>query len=352
MSRRNSLPVVCLALAALTALPGALAADAATTPRALVTETRLRQGSLPSVLDAYGIVRGSNTGSRAIMAFGPAVVGQIETHLGTAVRAGEPLLTLMPSPDSAAAYSQAKSSLQVAEALVQSTDQLVKLHLATREQLAQADKARTDAQASLRALAAAGAAGPKVLRAPFAAVVTALPVHTGDLVSAGTPLLTLASPDRLVLAAGVVPALAGRVHVGDVARVRAGEAGRWVSGHVVASGAAIDPNTGLVPVEIALPGGFLPGEFAEARITTAQVHGYVVPHEAILINDSGGTYVVQAINGVAHKVPVKMLDADGELNVISGALDPHAPLVLTGNYQLDEGMPVELAAAAGGGAAQ
>lgn len=342
--------IVCLAVAAIVALPPALADDA---PSALVTLTRLKEGSLPSVLTAYGAVRASNSGGKSLMAPGPAVVGAVQAHLGSRVRAGAPLVTLMPSSQSAAAYQQAKSSLLVADNLVKNTRQLLQLHLATSQQLAQARKTQSDARATLSALQASGAGGSHVVRAPFAAVVTGLSVHAGDIVSEGSPMLTLAAPDRLVLATGVVPALALRIHVGDSAQVRPTGTDQWTSGRVVVCGAATDPSTGLVPVQVALPPGhFLPGEFAVARITTGRVRGYVVPHKAILINDSGATYVVQAVNGIARKVPVRVLDENNAANVISGALDPHAPVVLTGNYQLDNGMKIRLAAAAKSGAAR
>ncbi len=354
MSRRMIAGVVCLAAATLVALrPAPAAAAAPPGPSALVTLTRLTEGSLPSVLTVYGTVRASNTGGEALMAPASAVVGAIDAHLGQSVRAGAPLVTLLPSPGASSAYAQARSALMVAGELVKNTRRLFTLHLATSQQLAQAEKAQIDARANLRALATSGAAGPDVLRAPFTAVVTALSVHTGDIVSEGSPILTLAAPDRLVLAAGVVPALAPRIHAGDFTVVKATGSDRWLRGHVVLVGAATDPATGLVPVQVALPpGAFLPGEFAAARITTAQVHGYVVPHRAILINSSGATYVVQAINGIARKVPVRVLGANNARNVISGALDPRAPLVLTGNYQLDNGMRIRVADPVTGGATQ
>jgi hypothetical protein len=82
---------------------------------------------------------------------------------------------------------------------------------------------------------------------------------------------------------------------------------------------------------------------AQAAITTGESRGYVVPHAAILADDSGDPYVVQAVNGVAHKVPVQVLVAHGARDVISGKLDARSPLVLSGNYQLDDGMKVRLA---------
>ena len=358
MSRRMIAAVVCLGVGCLAAaawleLPARADGSEATVPSVLVTVTRLRRGTLPHVVAAYGTVRASNSGGKVLMAPESAVVGVVDAHLGQQVRAGAPLVTLLPSPQTSVAYQQAQSALMVAKDLVKSTRRLFTLHLATTQQLAQARKTESDARVTLHALRASGAGGAYVLRAPFEAIVTTLSVHSGDIVTVGSPMLTLAAPGRLVLSAGVVPSQALEVHAGQRAAVKAAGSDHWVRARVAVGGAAASPASGLVPVQIGLPPGkFLPGEVAEARIVTAEVLGYVVPHRAILVDRSGRTYVVQALDGIAHQVPVRVLDSDTDQNVISGALDPHAALVLTGNYQLKDGMRVRLADPAPAQAAQ
>jgi len=87
----------------------------------------------------------------------------------------------------------------------------------------------------------------------------------------------------------------------------------------------------------------LAGEMAQADIITGDASGYVVPHEAILVDDSGNPYVVQAVDMVAKKVSVRVLVAEGDQDVVDGPLDPAAPVVLAGNHQLDNGMRMHLA---------
>jgi multidrug efflux pump subunit AcrA (membrane-fusion protein) len=109
----------------------------------------------------------------------------------------------------------------------------------------------------------------------------------------------------------------------------------------------VDPATGLIPIEIVLPAGkFLPGQAAIATITTGEVEGYIVPHDAVLVDDRGHPYVVQAVNMTAKQVPVRVLGADGDQDVIDGALDVSAPLVLAGNHQLKDGMKMRAAESA------
>ena len=347
MIRRSIAWVACLAASALAAVPLVHADDGGDSnpnQSVLVTLSRLQEGSLPSVVVGYGTVGAANSGRKTIMAPEPAVIGEIFVRLGEQVPAGAPLVELAPSPASAASYLQAKSALTVARQLVASTERLVSLHLATAQQLADARKSESDAHSQLRALEAVGAGGRKIVRAPFPAIVTTLAATPGAIVAEGAPLMDLAAPGRLVLTVGIVPAQAGAIGPNDTASVTLVGGTESSMGRVMVRGAVAEADTGLVPVDIALPPGkFYPGEMAEAAITTGQVHGYVVPHSAILVGDSGAPYVVQAIDGTAKKVPVQVVGAHGNEDVITGALNARAPLVLAGNYQLDDGMKVRLA---------
>jgi RND family efflux transporter MFP subunit len=346
MTRRSIAWAACLAASAVLALPLACAddgGDSNSKQSVLVTLSHLKEGSLPSVVVGYGTVGAANSGRKTIMAPASAVIATIFVRLGEQVPAGAPLVELAPSPASAASYMQAKSALTVAQQLVTSTNRLVSLHLATRQQLADAKKAESDARAQLKALDMVGAAGPKIVRAPFAAIVTTLAATPGAIVAEGAPLMDLAAPGQLVLTVGVVPAQAAAIAPNDSATVTLVGGTESVAGRVMVRGAVAEADTGLVPVDIALPPGkFYPGEMAEAAITTGQVHGYLVPHAAILVNDSGAPYVVQAIDGTAKKVPVQVVGAHGDQDVITGSLNARAPLVLAGNYQLDDGMKIRL----------
>ncbi|MGN6666670.1 MAG: efflux RND transporter periplasmic adaptor subunit [Trinickia sp.] len=314
-------------------------------PSVLVTQTSLRQGSLPRTIEAYGVVQASAAASRTVMADASATVQALYVREGEEIGAGAPMMQLVPSSQTTAAYTQAQSALRVAEQLAARTKQLFAQHLATAQQLADAQKSESDAQANATALKAQGAGGAQVLRAPFRAIVMHISASQGALVSAGAPLIDLASPEKAVLKVGVVPAQAMLAGAGNAAVVTAvGEEKGWPA-TVVQRASMIDPATGLVPIEIALPPGrFLPGESANAVITVGETQGYVVPHAAILVDDHGGTYVVQDNGSKARKVKVSVAGAHEDEDVIRGAdLNPKQPLVLSGNYQLDDGMSMRVA---------
>ena len=322
---------------------GLAPAAAADQPSVLVTTTKVQIGSLPHTVSAYGIVQADPSARQAVMAPVSATVAKVSVRLGEEVTKGAPLIELIPNPQPRADYAKASSALRAADELVRHTRELLSLYLATRQQLVDAEKAQSDARAALVALKAQGADGPKTLIAPFHATVTKIEASTGTLVAEGSPLLELAPPNSLVLRVGVVPSQAAAIKPGDKATITPVGLDQHLDATVLLRGAVVDPADGLVPVEISLPANTLfPGQSAEAAIITRQIDGFVVPHEAILINNSGQPYVVQIVGGVAKLIPVRVLAADGARNVIAGAINPNAPLVLSGAYQLQNGMNVRL----------
>lgn len=329
------------------ALPLLIAAGhAQTQPSVLVQLTTLHKGSLPRIVTAYGRVQANASARHTVMAPLSAVVQDVDVQPGETVARNAPLLRLTPSPSAAASYAQAQSGLSVATELVARTRRMVAQHLATQQQLANARKAESDAQATLAALKAQGADGSKTIRAPGEAIVTAVSVTPGSIVAEGSALLSLVRPHGLVLQVGVIPGEATSVAAGDPVTITPIGGGMTLQGKVSLRGSLVQSSDGLVPVNVTVASGKLfPGEMAKAEITTGQLKGYVVPHQAVLVNDQGKPYVVQAVNMVAKKVAVRILGAKGDQDVIAGPIDAAAPLVLAGNYQLDNGMRMRVAEA-------
>jgi RND family efflux transporter MFP subunit len=322
------------------------AAQTQSEPSVLVQLTSLHEGSLPRIVTAYGRVQPATSARQTVMAPLSAVVRDVYVRPGEKVAKDAKLLRLTPSPAATASYVQAESAARVASQLVARTRQMVTQHLATAQQLADAEKSEADAHATLNALQVQGADGPKDLRAPFDAIVTTIASSPGSIVTEGAPLLELIKPEGLVLGVGVIPEQANSVTAGDAVTIAPIGGGSALRSTVSLRGSVVDTGDGLVPVQIAIPADkMFSGEMARADIVTGETKGYVVPHEAILVDGQGKPYVVQSVNLTARKVPVRVLGAEGEDNVITGQLDPAAPLVLSGNYQLDDGMKMRVAEA-------
>lgn len=318
--------------------------EAASSASALVQVVALKRGSVPSIVTLYGAAQASNRARQTIMAPASARVAAVDVRVGESVAAGARLLELAPTPATAASYEQARAALTAAEQSVARTRSLLQQHLATVQQLDDAEKAEADARATLRALQSQGAGSDLTLRAQYPAIVMALSVSPGTIVNEGTALLDLVRPQALVVKAGAVPDVAATINAGDDARITAIGAARALQGKVLLRGAAVDAATGLVPIEISLPpDSLLPGEQVLVAVTTGRVQGYLVPHEAVLLDDEGNPYVVQVVGGVAHEVDVRVLGMMGDQDAIAGSLTPSAPVVISGNYQLENGMKVRYA---------
>ncbi len=313
-------------------------AKADDSPSVLVKITPLVRGSLPQVVTVYGSVGTASSARQTLMAPIQAEVADVYVRNGSLVPAGAPLLKLVPSPASQSAYMQADSALNLATQLVGRTKSLVAGHLATDEQLFQAENNEANARATLTMLKAQGAEGPTTLSAPFQAIVTTVSITPGAIVAQGDGLVELARPNQLQLQVGVIPDKALLIKEGDPVSLTPIGGGSVISGKVVFRGSLVSAADGLVPVAVSLPAGqALLGETFQAEITIGKVKGYLVPHNAILVDDTGQTYIVQDHAMTAKLVDVKVLGSSQSQDIVSGPLEAGAPVVLSGNYQLNDG---------------
>jgi membrane fusion protein, multidrug efflux system len=309
----------------------------------LVTIAPLTRGNLPNVLTVYGSIGTASSAKQTVMAPLQANVTDVYVRNGALVPKGALLVRLVPSPSSQSAYTQAETALNLATELAQRTQSLVAGHMATDEQLFQAEKDEADARSTLEALKAQGANGPHVLHSPFQALVTTVSATPGAIVSEGDGLVELAQPDQLELKVGVIPNKAEQIDVGDPVALTPIGGGAAIAGTVVFRAAVVNQGDGLVPIDISMPPGqTMMGETFRADITVGQAKGYVVPHDAILINNSGDTYIVQDHAMTAKLVTVQVLGSNQDEDVVSGPLEAGAPVIVAGSYQLNDGDKIRL----------
>jgi len=334
---------VTLAIAGLLALLGAFArADEA--PSVLVQTETPKQGAMPDVIVVYGSAGPALDGGMTLSLQQEGRVTAVAVTPGERVQAGQRLLDFGASATSSSAYQQAVSAAALARTQRAHTAQLLGQQLATRDQLAQADKAVSDADAALQALRREGADRPtQTLFAPFDGIVATIPVAPGERVQPGTPLATLTRLDGLVVKVGVEPGQRDRVRPGEAAELAPLAGGPTLAGRVLRVDAVLNPKTRLIDADISVPtGSVISGEAFRATITVGEVQGWVVPHEAVL-SDGKGDYVFQVADGKAVRVDVRLAagaGAGGQMDVVSGPIDAGRKLVVQGNYQLDDGAAV------------
>ena len=322
----------------------------------LVTTMAPQQGSLQQPVGAFGTVQPAPSGAAVVASLHAAQVVNLRVVQGQSVKKGEPLLDLGAEPSAVLAYAQAKSDLDLAQAELSRTREMVKQRLATSSQLDQATKAVRDAEATLKAREREGGGQPvETIVSPISGVVSTLSASNGDHVQPGATLIDLARSDALVGLLGVTPDEHLRLKPGQaVVLIDLDRQDAPVNAKLTAVGGMADPKTGLFTV-VATPSDtdsakLVAGAHLRAKIETDPLKGWIVPRNAVL-SDDNGPYVFQVAGGKAARVAVSIVGAGEDQLAIAGSLDPAKKIVVVGNYQLSDGMAVreaETAPASGG----
>lgn len=316
-------------------------ASRAASPSVAVKTEPARQGALPDLVEAFGSAAPALDGGTTISLQQEGQIAAIAVTPGEAVHSGQRLLDFGESATAASAYQQAQSALTLARQQRANTAQLLRQQLATRDQLAQADNALADAQAALEALKREGAGNPvRSLTAPFDGIVTAIPVAQGQRVQPATPLMTLTRMDGLVVTVGIEPGDRGKVRPNQQAALHPLWGGPDLSGTVLRVDQVLNPKTRLIDADVAVPAGtVVSGEAFRVELTVGQLTGWLVPHDAVLIDDKGA-FLFQTQGGKAVRVSVSVEATRGGTDVVTGPVHADLPIVVQGNYQLSDGMEV------------
>jgi RND family efflux transporter MFP subunit len=273
------------------------------------------------------------------------VIAALLVRTGERVAAGQALLEVETAAAPRLQYDQALAALHFAQTQLAAVQRLFDQQLATRDQLAQAQRDLADARSAEQSLKTIGAnAASSTVRAPHAGIVAQLNVSAGDRPAADAPIMQLATAAGLMVRLGVEPATARQLQPGAVARLTAlFDDGIEFDAPVRTVTAMLNPTTQLVDVVLAIPeqrismlalGGPIRGVFE-----VEPVAAWLVPRSAVLRDDSGD-YLFVADAGHAHRVDVAILrDRDAQL-AVGGALTAQDRVVVEGNYQLSDGAAI------------
>ncbi|MFM0064529.1 efflux RND transporter periplasmic adaptor subunit [Paraburkholderia aspalathi] len=322
-----------------------------------VQTVRVQRAIIAQPVRAYGIVAASASNLTTVNLPYLARIVQMRVQAGQSVTRGAPLFVVQADPAAVLAATQAKSAVTLAQGELARTQSLYDKGLATQSQLATARKAAEDAQQALAAQSQTGvASGNKIVAAPIDGVVLQITAAQGDQVQPGAAILQLAGGNgkdaRANVMLGVEPSDVPAIHAGDTVTLHGlstSLAKAAADGHVVLVGASIDQQSQLVNVGANVPLGqsaFIPGTRVSADIATRSGTHWVVPRAAVLKDDKGA-YVFQITpQNKARRVAVVTQVENGDRYGVDGPIDAAEGLVVSGNYELKDGMAVR----AGGGA--
>ncbi|MBZ5596055.1 MAG: efflux RND transporter periplasmic adaptor subunit [Acidobacteriia bacterium] len=167
--------------------------------------------------------------------------------------------------------------------------------------------------------------GYKLVRAPFAGVITLRNVDVGALITeSNTLLFRIAQTNVLRTYVNVPQADADSVHVGQTARVMIPELpGRQFTGTVTRTSNALDPATRTLLTEVQVPnpaGSLLPGTYSQVDLTTPRKDPpLVIPGDTLVVRPDGTQVATVTANHTIHFQHIELgRDYGDRIEVLSG----------------------------------
>ncbi len=320
--------------------------EAEVTPVAKVQTQPLELTEIADTLTAYGSVIALPSNSKNLSVPYASRIERVYVSNGQTVRAGDPLLTLEPSEDALLSVKQAQQELAAATQEQKLLQGRFQLKLATEHELVTSQLRVDQAKALLQDLTARGSLKTHTLKAEKPGIIAAVNVQQEQRIAAGSPLLQWAEQAQWRIALGIEPSRIGALKTQQVVELALvnRKLEQSVSGVIEAMTQQIDPQSHLVTV-IVKPSkqvDFLLNEWVKAYITLSTKNTLVAPRAAVLPDDEGySVFTVVDKKAVKHTVELG-IETDTLVELIDPTLKPQDELVILGNYELTEGMDVEV----------
>jgi multidrug efflux pump subunit AcrA (membrane-fusion protein) len=234
--------------------------------------------------------------------------------------------------DAKVAMVQAQSQLQTAQHHLDTLNQV------SQREAVHAAQAQMDAAKAHYENAAAQLSYARIT-SPINGVVADRPVHTGEMASSGSPLVSIVDISQVVARANVPVKEAQTIQVGRPARVSGPDGD--LPGTVSVVSPSVDPNTTTVEVwiQLANPGERLkPGGTVHVAIVADTIqNAIVIPASALLYSDNGGTKVmVISSDNTAQERMVSLGIRQGDRVQILGGVQEGEQVVVSGGLGLED----------------
>ncbi len=278
----------------------------------------------------------------------------VHVEEGSAVQAGA-VLARLDSREVEAQLASAEASLELARRTAQRSEQLREQQIVTAAEYDRDQAALTAALATRDQLKAR--VGFATIRAPIAGVITEKLVERGDVVGTQTPLFTIADRSTLVVRVQISELDVTALNTGDPVEVLVdAHPDRTFRGRIRRVFPSANPESRLVPVEVALTGG-------DARILTmgflARTRFQLAPRENVLmipataLIETAGQPAVYLLRGttVTRRTVERGEAYQGRVEVRNG-IEVGDSVVVAGQNNLRDGAAVRVVRTPAGDAAQ
>ena len=304
----------------------------------------IKKGAVAENLVTYGKVIPSPGRAKILSIPYECQIKAIYVTQGQEVGKGGKILVIGPSPDTFLKLKTAISNYEATKALLKKVKERAALRLATNQELLQAEQAYENAKIILKNMRERGISKTVTIRSKSRGIVSRLFAHQGSMVRAGDPIIEIIAQDAFEACLGAEPEDAHLITPGCPVLLKAvtRPALKAVKGIVRSVSKSISPTSNFVNVFVSLPSPppFMLNEYVRGEITVASEKGLVVPESAVFPED--GHYTLFTIkNGKAHLHIVDIgLQNSKEVQISGRNLKAGDLVVVLGNYELKDGMPV------------
>lgn len=316
-------------------------------PVAQVQVAKVQRKTVTEKVIAYGSVVAQPGKTHSVSIAFETRVRHVLVAPGQFVRENDPLIEIELSPAAQVQFQQAKNAAEAAQKELKQTQERFNLKLATNQDLSAAEKTARDAEAQLTALQRAGAGGDNRVHSDVAGVIAKVNAQDGQIVPPGNPVVEIVAENDIEVKLGVeAEDLSAAQEGASVTIIPLNDpTAPKVEGTIRLVTRRIDPATRLVDVYVTLPAGtklFLDG-YVRGEIQRTEKNALAVPRSAVLPNESREFEIFTVENNHAIRHTVKIgAENPNEIQVIANDLHEGDPVVTLGNYELEDGMAVEI----------
>jgi RND family efflux transporter MFP subunit len=316
-------------------------------PVAQVQVAKVERKTITEKVIVYGSVVAQPGKTHSVSVAFETRVRHILVAPGQFVQENDPLIEIELSPAAQVQFQQAKNAAEAARNELKQTQERFNLKLATNQDLSGAEKTARDTEAQLTALQRAGAGGDNRIHSDMSGVIAKVDGQDGQIVPAGGPLVEIVAENEIEVKLGVEAEDLSAAQEGAPIKIVAlnDATAAKVDGTIRLVTRRIDPTTRLVDVYVALPEGtkLLLDGYVRGEIQRTEKNALVVPRSAVLPNESREFEVFTVANNRATRHTVKIgAENPNEIQVFAGDVREGDPVVTVGNYELEDGMTVEI----------
>jgi RND family efflux transporter MFP subunit len=272
---------------------------------------------------------------------------------GDHVKAGQILATI-EAPELDKQIASASADAKNKRVNAKRFEALAPSNMVSAQEVEAAQAGADVAEANQAALATQG--GYRVLRAPFAGVITARFADPGALIQSATsgqtgalPIVSVANPDRLRVYVYLDQAAASYIHVGDTADIKLPERPGFArKATVTRASGQLDVKTRTMLTEIDVDNkdvAILPGSFVSVALEYKVASLVQMPVEALVVKGDKTLAAVVDDGNKVHYRPVVVADDDGATVRLVSGVQAGERVALNLGGEVDEGAPVQVVGA-------